>query len=323
MLHASEKVTMDANRYKAKGTGLHYSINEGRGLLTGPATSWIINPPEETAMKSKTPSLIGAAGIALIANTGAPADAQPAAERKPVKVRTVGPIDKARQDAAAKMKQDIKDSATSDAQVKEFAEKIPLDYEKLTGSKRTPAPDKPLEFKPGPDHTVINCDGGMYFDADKGLLVYMKNVRVDDPQYILTGADVLHVYMAKKPEKPKADPKDKPKEGDKAGPVPAMGGNFDSVEKIVATGAVRILQKAVEKGKQPVEASGALFTYNPETGDILLSGGFPWVKQGDFFARAKEPNLTLRMKKDGSFVTEGSWEMGGRLNQKKAKPGNN
>ena len=64
----------------------------------------------------------------------------------------------------------------------------------------------------------------------------------------------------------------------------------------------------INRAKSP--ASGAFFTYDPETGDILLSGGYPWVLQGDFYARAQEPNLTLRMKKDGSFVTEGHWEVG-------------
>ena len=339
MLHASEKVTMDADGYQAKGTGLHYAMRQGRGLLTGPATTTIINPPQ-TAMNSKTPSLIGAAGIALVANTTPVAAQAPANEPAPVRVNTVaeGPISKSRSESEKALKSSVKDSATTDAEVKEFVEKIPLDYEKLTGSKPTPPPSKPLDFKPTPEHTVINCEGGMYFDSDKGLLVYLKNVKVTDPQYILTGADVLQVYMSKKPEEPKksgkpekpnADPKkkdgDKDKPQDKKaeedkGPVPAIGGNFDQVEKIVAKGAVRILQKAVVKGKQPVEASGALFIFHPETGDILLSGGYPWVKQGDFFARAKEPNLTLRMKKNGDFVTEGAWEMGGRLNQNKPKP---
>ncbi len=352
MLHASEQVTMDAESYRAKGTGLHYAMRQGRGLLTGPATTWIIKPPEEeeTAMKSKTSSLMGvagAAGVALVANTGAPADAQPEKAKEPVKINTVqGPIAKSRAESEKELKKSIENSATTDAEVKEFVEKIPLNYEKLTGSKPTPPPSKPLEVKPTPEHTVINCEGGMYFDSDKGLLVYLKNVDVKDPQYILQGADILQVYMAKKPEKPKVDPKAKgadknkkpdpkdkqpdPKADPKAkdadkkdegkGPVPAIGGNFDQVEKIVAKGAVRILQKSVEKGKQPVEASGALFIYHPETGDIILSGGYPWVKQGDFFARAKQPNLTLRMKKNGDFVTEGAWEMGGRLNQNKPKP---
>jgi len=338
MLHATETVTMDADTFKARGTGLHYAIRRGQGLLMGPAVTWIYNQSPQTAMKPKTSSLIGAAGIAIVANTGANAEVTgnlsgdgPGATA-PVKINTVSPnpISEARAEAEKQLKDAVEASSITDAEVKQFTEEIPLDYEKLTGSKTTPPPTEPLDFTPGPEHTVVNCEGGMYFDSEKGQLVYMKNVRVTDPQYILTGADVLRIYMAKKPEpkkpggatdKPKPEDKKpgdkKPGDKDKKGPVPAMGGNFDSVEKIVANGAVRILQKAVEKGKQPVEASGALFTYNPVTGDILLSGGYPWVKQGDFFARAKEPNLTLRMKKDGSFVTEGNWEMGGRLNQKK------
>lgn len=340
MLHASENVTMDAETYKARGTGLHYAIRRSQGLLSGPVITWIINTPHKSAMKPKAPALISAAGIALIAQSGDSADAQNTALKpEPVKVNSVSnnPIGDARDEAREQLKKAIESSSTSDKEVKEFVEHIPLDYQKLTGDNPTPSPSKPMSVEPSPEHTVINCEGGMYFDSDKGHLVYLKKVEVKDPQYILTGADVLRVYMAKKPAKAKVDSKDQKHDNDKApanserkqadtkpspdkGPVPTIGGSFDSVEKIVATGAVRILQKSVDKGKQPVEASGALFTYYPETGDILLSGGYPWVKQGDFYARAKQPNLTLRMKKNGDFVTEGNWEMGGRLNQKK-KPG--
>lgn len=351
MLHASETVTLDADRCKARGTGLHYAIQSGRGFLNGPAITWMHEPSPKTTMKSKTPSIIGAAGVALIAQTAATTEAQSrtAPPDGPVKVNTVAqnPISEARAEAQEQLEKAIESSSTTDAEVRDFIENTPLDYENITGNKATTPPAEALKFEPGPDHTVVNCDGGMYFDSDKGLLVYLKNVRVKDPQYTLTGADVLRIYMAQKteakPQKKSGEKKETAKPGkqpeqsgssaqtdgeaaQRKAPVPAIGGNFESVEKIVASGAVRILQKTVEKGKQPVEASGALFTYHPKTGDILLSGGYPWVKQGDFFARAKEPNLTLRMKKDGSFVTEGNWEMGGRLNQKnqgkqKPKPG--
>lgn len=354
MLHASEQVTINSETYQARGTGLHYAMRQGRGLLTGPVTTTILNPPE-TSMKPKTPSkprtllkpnpssVFGAAGIALAMNTVTNAEmnnppvhggylVQASTAQAPVKINTVteGPVSKARSESEAALKKIIQNTSTTTAEVKEFVETIPLDYEQLTNSKRTAPPSKPLEIEPSPQHTLVNCESGMYFDSDKGILVYLKNVKVTDPQYVLTGADVLQIHMAKKPEIPEENKRsteiDKPQESTtnrpaiKNGPVPAIGGNFDEVEKIVATGAVRILQKSVEKGKKPVEASGALFTYHPETGDILLSGGYPWVKQGDFFARAKEPNLTLRMKKNGDFVTEGNWEMGGRLNQKKAGP---
>lgn len=316
IMHATETVTIDANTYRARGTGLHFALRESRGFLTGPTMTWMDSQPE-TAMNTKTSSLIGAAGIALVSQTVTPVNAEISSTLDPKPVQAApaeeGPIAKAREEAGDKLKQDIKASSTTDAEVREFIERIPLDFEKLTGRKPTPAPAKPLQFEPGPEHTVVECQSGMYFDAEQGLLVYLKDVGVKDPRYTLSGADILKIYMGKA-EKKGADTSNK-KDPD-GGPVPDMGGNFDSVEKIVATGAVRILQRAVKKGKQPVEASGAVFSYHPATGDILLSGGYPWVKQGDFFARAKEPNLTLRMKKDGSFVTEGNWEMGGRLNQR-------
>jgi hypothetical protein len=154
----------------------------------------------------------------------------------------------------------------------------------------------------------------MYFDADGGLFVYLKNVRVQDPRFHLSGANELKVILGKKPE-PAAETSDKPA-AEKPRTGTGLGAKFGDVERIIATGAVRVLQKQPEAGKEPVEASGAIFTYHTKSGEIILSGGFPWVKQGATFMRAKEPNLILRIQKNGSFVTEGNWEMGGRIDQK-------
>ena len=86
----------------------------------------------------------------------------------------------------------------------------------------------------------------------------------------------------------------------------------------MATGAVLLDQKPTEAGKEPIKASGAIFTYNIKDDQIILKGGYPWVMQGTTYMRAKEPNLILRISpKAGSFVTEGNWEMGGNLDQKK------
>jgi hypothetical protein len=49
---------------------------------------------------------------------------------------------------------------------------------------------------------------------------------------------------------------------------------------------------------------------------MILSGGYPWVKQGATFMRAEQPNLNLRILKSGSFVTEGKWVMGGPIKRK-------
>lgn len=182
-----------------------------------------------------------------------------------------------------------------------------------------PPPGHPLEVHPGPTDTVINSTGGMYFDPDAGILVYLKNVTVKDPRFDLSGADELKIFFTKKPakEEKKAAP-DKPKP-DKA--RDGFGGNvavnFGDVEKIVATGAVLIDQKATEPGKEPIRASGSIFTYNIKADQVLITGGYPWVLQGKNYMRAKEPNLILRISpKAGSFITKGNWETGGNLEQK-------
>ena len=186
-----------------------------------------------------------------------------------------------------------------------------------------PAAGRPLEVNPGPNDTVINCTGGMHFDADAGVLVYLKNVTVKDPRYDLTGADELKIFFAKKPveeklpAKPDKAPPDKTTESPEAGIGSDFGAKFGDVERIVATGAVRLDQRAVE-GKEPIKASGRIFTYNLKEDRILLSGGFPWFTQGTTYMRAMQPDLTLQLfPKTGSFVTEGNWQMGGDLEQKK------
>lgn len=182
-----------------------------------------------------------------------------------------------------------------------------------------PAAAQPLDVKPGPGDTVINCEGGMYFDPDEGVLVYLKNVTVKDPRFDLSGANELKIFFGKKPAKgenakPENVKPDKAKEGFGA----KMGANFGDVERIVANGAIVLDQKPKDNNKEPIRASGAIFSYNLKADQIIISGGFPWVLQGKTFMRAKEPNLVLRISpKASSFVTEGRWEMGGNLAPKK------
>jgi lipopolysaccharide export system protein LptA len=221
--------------------------------------------------------------------------------------------------AAAKtsLATDLADSAEASKAATEFIAQadlpaVPPDAEPVA---------KPLEVKNGPNDTIIHCTGGMYFDADAGVLVYLKNVTVNDPRYNLTGADELKIFFGKKPEEPKKEGEpEKPGDKKESGPGGDIGAKFGDVERIVATGAVRLDQKP-EPGKEAIKASGRVFTYNLKEDLILLSGGYPWFTQGDRYMRAKEPNLTLKIyPKTGSFSTEGDWEMGGNIEQKKEAP---
>ena len=303
-LKATEIVTLSSDQIVANGDGLWYAFEQGEGFLGGPVDTRIFSK-KQTTMKSRTSTLratamLGAA-LAQPALNAAPQTNAPAERMAPVQ-------SKAASETRSNLKADLEASAAATASAKAFLEK--QEIQAKAGTAPVTPETQPLEAPTDPNDTLVTCDGGMYFDADDGVFVYLRNVVVKDPRFDLSGANELKVFLGKKP-----DEKTQKNASQKSADGKGVGARFGDVERIVATGAVRVLQKQPEPGKLPVEASGAIFTYHPKTGNIHLQGGYPWIKQGTNFMRAKEPNLILRIKKDGSFVTEGRWDMRGKVDQ--------
>jgi hypothetical protein len=180
---------------------------------------------------------------------------------------------------------------------------------------------KALDVEPGLDDTVINCDGGMYFhsekvekgadaekgaDVEKGVLAYLGNVTVTkEKDFLMNGANELKAFATKRvvppaPEKAAAAPK-----ADGKQPAGAAADEEWELDRIVATGAVYFKKfQTIKKGddkkvEDPIEASGAIFTYhrNPDgkSDEFILSGGKPWVRQGGIINRAKRADQTIRI----------------------------
>ncbi|HSP42731.1 MAG TPA: hypothetical protein VLO11_07675, partial [Luteolibacter sp.] len=314
LLEAGGGVTLRGDRIEADGSGLIYHMEKAKGFLTGPAETRI-RANTETTMNHSNPLVrpaVALAGAALLTAASAEPPAALTEAEKSAIAADAAPAAPAHAKAVDAARTSLRAELAAAAEATEAAADF-LEEAGIAGNgSDDPAiqpPAEPLKVEPGPEDTVVNCDGGMYFDADAGLFVYLKNVRVNDPRFALSGANELKIFLAKKPES--ADDKKDEKE------KPGFGASFGDVERVVATGAVRIVQKQTEPGKEPIEASGAIFTYHPGTGEIVLTGGYPWVKQGANYMRAKEPQLNLRIQKNGSFVTEGNWDMGGRLNQER------
>ncbi|MFZ9936237.1 MAG: hypothetical protein ACO3JG_04180 [Luteolibacter sp.] len=313
LLEAGGGVTLRGGRIDADGSGLVYHMEKAQGFLTGPAETRIRAHTETTMTQPHflTRPAVALAGAALLTAASAEPPAALTEAEKSAIAAQAAPAAPAHAKAAEAARSSLRAELAAAAEATETAAAF-LEEAGIAGNgadQPVTPPAEPLKTEPGPEDTVVNCDGGMYFDADAGLFVYLKNVRVDDPRFALSGANELKIFLAKKP----APPGDKKQGQDDNS---AFGSGFGEVERVVATGAVRILQKQPQPGKEPVEASGAIFTYHPKTGEIVLTGGYPWVKQGANFMRAREPGLTLRIQKNGSFVAEGNWDMGGRLNQK-------
>lgn len=306
-LLTNELVEITADRLVARGVGLVYSLREGKGFLKGPASTWISAPPTATSMIS---SPFSAAALVAFCLAPSPLIALPTpfvsedelaaikADSAPAKPEA----DRRSTATQASFNESVEQGNKASGDALEFISTSEI-KSVATQEPRAEEEAKPLEVKPGPDDTLITCDGGMYFDSDEGILVYLGNVKVTDPRFSLSGAQQLKVFFEKKPGKKKVKKDDK---------EPAGMGNFGDVQKIIAEGAVRIDQKGVN-GKEPIQASGSILTYNIPTGEIIIHGGYPWVKQGTYFTRAKQPNLTLRLLNNGSFSTQGNWEMGGNL----------
>jgi hypothetical protein len=321
-LEAMEPITIQSDQINVKGAGLVYDFEQGEGFLLGPATTSIRKKTSPTAMKSShSPLRTGAIiGAALISQPLA-ATAQPAVSQ--TETATKAPEHAAASQAARQnLVRDLEASSAANAAAKAFLERTNLS----TADPAQPVPEppqaKPLDLKPGPDDTLISCDGGMYFDPDEGVFVYMKNVRVTDPGFTMTGANELKIFLEKIPAEEiekrkqeraakkkaagsdeKTDPPKKEKE-EEAG----FRDKFGEVEKIIATGAI-VIDAKPKQGEPPIKASGAIFSYNILNDVVLVSGGYPWFVREGIALRAMEPELTLEIHpKTGKFNTSGHWD---------------
>ena len=304
LLVAKEPTEILSDRMVTRGNGLYYAFARGEGFIPGPATTIILANTETTMHPLHSPlratALLGLSLLTQPLNAAAPQVLSPA-EITAVQADARSKAAEAKAAASAAhvgLDKDLSDAtAASQAAAKFLAESD----QTAVATDVIPAPTKPLDVQPGPADTVIHCEGGMYFDADAGVLVYLKNVTVKDPRFSLSGVNELKIFLGTKP----------------AANGKSAKARFGDVERMIATGAVKIEQKAPDAGKPPINASGAVFTYNVKKEEIVLSGGYPWITQGTTYMRAKEPNLILRIfPKTGSFVTEGNWDMGGVIEPK-------
>ena len=307
-LTAKEAVQMSAERLTASGTGLIYEVDQAEGFLLGPVSTRILAPLKTTmnppASSLRATALLGASFLALpLATAPAEESALPQAASAEESSQS---ISAANAQTRTALRAVLSASADATSSATAFLEQEELLAKAAPVAPPQPSQAVPLEVKPGPNDTVINCDGGMYFDANKGVLVYLKNVTVADPRFSLDGASEIKVFFEKKPDPPGEEPKPDTKPDAKAIPG-GMNVKIGDVERVVATGAVHLLQKP-DANNEAIEAAGAIFTYHFKTGEIILSGGKPWVKKGGMISRAKQSNQTIRII-DGKFTfSEGGTE---------------
>lgn len=326
-LHGTDATKVTIDNITATGTGLAFVIDRSEGFLMGPVVTRI-KPPPQTAMRS-APSPLRATALLSASLLAMPvATAEVAGASAPVPPASAAPVAPRLAEASAETRDHLRAALTAAAEANRAATAF-LDSEELL-AKTTPAPQpapapKVLDVKPGPDDTIIDCDGGMYFDGEKGVLVYLEKVTVDDPNLTLAGANDLKVFFEKKPEKLPA-PAGTTTEAAKKTAKNGIGSNLGEVERIIATGSLYLRQKPTGKD-EPIEATCNILAYDKKTGEIILTGS-PVVKQGGLINRGKRPDQTVRITKDAAGSYHSSFSPGGTVTilpskqlQKKPKVG--
>ena len=99
----------------------------------------------------------------------------------------------------------------------------------------------------------------MFYDAPKGLLSYLKNIKVSEPRLKIECSDDLQVHLTTKEEKKKVQ-------------------NSKGIKKIIAIGAVKIDATVVDKktgATRTLKGSAAVVEFDYVSGVTTFKGGFP------------------------------------------------
>ncbi len=152
--------------------------------------------------------------------------------------------------------------------------------------------------------TIITADEDVIFNQKTRTAVFDVNVRVKDPEYIIT-SDKLTAILKKEAvpgaspvPKPAATPGADPKEG------PQEGNNL---EKATAEGHVIIIQDKIDSKTGKVEhyiGKSEKAVYDGATGDITLTG-WPQIQQGGNTHVSLAESTVMIVNRSGTIRTHG------------------
>ena len=278
-LEVEEQMTIKNDSFTLKGTGAFYDTKKKELFVTGPAKAFFI--PKDTALKFGVGLL---SAMALLPSEAAPPSA-PSEEilNKVSELReTPDNYSPAQNELVAKKRQEVASQVEdSDKKLSSFLTKtgnadLLVKKERAEESSVLSVPNGAL---------TVTCDDGMYFDAEEGHVVCLKNVVVIEPRFELQCVDQLKIFLNEKKEQTKNEKS-------------MMGFGSSDVKELIATGNVEITYKN-EGDQPPIKATGETAYYDVATGEILLEGGLPTVKQGRNFFEALEPKVWVKISKNG------------------------
>ena len=224
-------------------------------------------------------------------------------------------------DRSAAADQKIQAFLKHSGQDKKLEQNIPTEpATELTQADNEAEPDKKTANKEKELSTIkIECDGGIYFDNEEGILAYLKNIRLDESNsdFKLRCSDELKILFDNSPKEEKKNNASNGAEPQKTEPTPEQKDSSFSelgdLQEIIATGSVKILGK--NSDDQPFLASGNIASYNAKTGEMILKGGRPTLQQSaNEYLQAGEDGQWIRIQMkdkdiESIITSQGKWVM--------------
>lgn len=322
LLTSNDKTILRGDRFYATGQGVVTDWQNQQGLLLGPVTTQLITNNPTTKMNPFSPPtrpslLASLTGILLTAQLSADPNELSSEERQNLQQLTRSQEANYNQlheeGNAIRHRQTERDSASHNV-LTTFLTKVGqislLSQVKTTDGGQVvqqTAPKPKTAPSQKPHTTQIECDGGMFFDMETGILCYLRNIEVTGltkDNFTLNCTKELKVYLDSEKLKKASEKKDDSKEKE----TPKKKGSKKeelkkSLNDIVAIGDVVLTGKDRE-GKD-IEVHAAKAHYNAIKEEVILEGGNLSIQQGNNIQRIKKPtpNAWIRIDKSGNVST--------------------
>lgn len=319
LIRSVENFHFEHPKISIDSAGVLFSLPNRRGILFGPVKTEFKKIKSLVNLTPKPKTLIPAMALsASIALTPSALLAEPA----PASNEEIANLeDKAKPSATLDfeestdtiVKRSKKEALAADEALNKFLAKNQLNKKAQPTNNAPPTDiekkeDQPVQATPpATEKTKIQsiitatCDGGMFFDAEKGLFVYRDNIKLSDASFSLTCSDELKIFLT-----PKKSTKKKKAEGEISAPA------FGDMKEAIATGNIEIRIKDTKKNGPDIIATAEEAIFDRKTESFILRKGFPFVKQGNNSVRALKEGLSIRITQEGiamdSFGNGNNWE---------------
>jgi len=243
-------------------------------------------PAAQTAVPTAAPTGFDAPATRPVGSVGTPLAAQPsspdaAALPKPAATVVDQPIFQNDQVTP------IATAPTTSSGIPDSPFLNPRDFPEPTPLAPIYQVDEEGAFKSNAKNEVIITAGDSEMDNSAGIITLTENVVINHPEFILE-CDKLVVTLA---EGASADTGEE--------------GNSSSFKRAVATGGTVKIRRVSPDGNTQIAIS-RMAAYNGITKDIVLSGGPPYIQDGEKHVRCTEPDAQIVMTGDGKYKINGS-----------------